>query len=118
VKKKQGSWTHGVEDILLGFGFLTEEETQGRGFDSRWVRGPFPWRRSPAGIPRPGREKKDQRILIFGVRSAFWMTNWVTPASSPASAAEPVTLTYQMPEGRVAISRVVVSMVVLAATAR
>ena len=54
VKKKQGNWTHGVEDILLGFGFPLEEETQGRGFDSRWV-----FKTEPFGVIRqPARWKK------------------------------------------------------------
>ena len=37
-EKEKGSWTHGVEDILLGFGFPLDDETLGRGFDPRRVR--------------------------------------------------------------------------------
>ena len=110
AKKKQGTGTHGVEDILLGFGFrfgrrdprtrvrfplgpserskAGTTDTREGSLENASLAGALPV--SHRGIRRadaPFTVKKDQEILIFGVPTAPWITNWVVPMSSPASSA-------------------------------
>ena len=79
-EKEKGSWTHGVEDILLGFGFPLDDETLGRGFDPRRVRHAGPLDDETLGRGFDPRRVRHAGPLDGETQGRGFDSRWVRPA--------------------------------------